>query len=283
MRRIFALFTVLILILCGCSNKPTTVVTLPDPADVIITVATEPPTEPSFEELLSTRFDPSIEYIEGLSKEQNIEERERIECYALSIYEFVMAEAPEDEFDKSMELVHIEMDRVGEIHTTYYEEYLLIIQEEEEVAKWETRMDEYPIATTVWKYLTEAMGYNNYVAAGIMGNMMAECGGQTLKLNYKARNASGHYGLCQWSTGFTKVQGADLQGQLSFMAESFPEQINRWGSICYKKGFTYDDFMAMEDAEEAAYAFCVIYERPGPGSYNQRRANATKALEYFTS
>lgn len=152
-----------------------------------------------------------------------------------------------------------------------------------EAAKWAERAEEYPTATSVWLYLTEEMGCNDYVAAGIMGNMMAECGGQTLKLNWKAKNSSGHYGLCQWSPGHTAVKGANLQEQLDFMAKSFPKAIDQWGSICYKKGFDYEDFMAMEDARKAAYAFCVIYERPGPGSYEQRRDNAEKAYKYFTS
>lgn len=155
--------------------------------------------------------------------------------------------------------------------------------EDPELQKWEERYVEYPVATTVWKHLTENMGYNDYVAAGVIGNMMAECGGQTLNLQWQIYNATGHYGLCQWSTGFTEVQGADLQGQLDFMSKSFPEQIDHWGSICYKKGFTHEDFMVLEDAAEAAYAFCIIYERPGPGTHQQRRENAIKAYEYFTT
>ena len=162
-------------------------------------------------------------------------------------------------------------------------EATLSLPEKIEKEKWEKRAEEYPAATKVWLYLTEDMGYNDYVAAGIIGNMMAECGGQTLKLNWKARNGMGHYGLCQWSSGYKAVQGADLEEQLEFMSKSFPRAIDQWGSICYKKGFDHDDFMAMEDARKAAYAFCVIYERPGPGSYEQRRDNAEKAYEYFTS
>lgn len=43
---------------------------------------------------------------------------------------------------------------------------------------------EYPEATEVWIYLRYGLGYNEYVCAGILGNMMAEVGGGTLDLKY---------------------------------------------------------------------------------------------------
>lgn len=154
-----------------------------------------------------------------------------------------------------------------------------------ETQKWEKRYEEYPTATTVWRYLTEDMGYSDYVAAGIIGNMMAECGGQTLELKWNAKNkSSGCYGLCQWHPRYYKeIQGAGLDTQLEFIATSFPDVLSRYLSVYYKRGFAYEDFLAMEDPGEIAYAFCVAYERPGPGSYVQRRTNAVKAYEYFTS
>lgn len=239
--------------------------------------------EPTYKEVLSEYLDPSLEYKENLSKEENISEREKLEEYLLTLYEAAFNVVSEEDIEEAIAFVRVEINRIAVIHNKYHEEYISILEEEEIAAKWQARMEEYPTATTVWKHLTEIMGCNDYVAAGIIGNMMAECGGQTLSLNWRAKNATGHYGLCQWSTGFVNVQGDDLQGQLDFMVESFPQQINRWGDICYKDDFTYEDFMAMEDAEEVAYAFCVIYERPGPGSYDQRRANALRAYEYFTS
>ena len=41
--------------------------------------------------------------------------------------------------------------------------------------------DKYPEAYKIWHYLKK-LGYNDYVCAGIMGNIMAECGGQTLNI-----------------------------------------------------------------------------------------------------
>ena len=78
-----------------------------------------------------------------------------------------------------------------------------------------TPIGEYPIAEIVWKFLTVDMGYSNYVAAGIMGNMMVECGGFTLNLDWSAINPSSKcYGLCQWHPKYhQEVQGANLQKQ----------------------------------------------------------------------
>ena len=44
-------------------------------------------------------------------------------------------------------------------------------------------MKEYPAATVIWITLKEE-GFSDEVIAGIIGNLMAEVGGQTLNLNY---------------------------------------------------------------------------------------------------
>lgn len=282
MKKIIVLIFALITLLSGCKETELFTETSSDTEVIIVSEQAEANLELTYKEILEPYFNSTIVYISNLSKERNIEERERIEDYLLTLYEVAYADVPEERRENALAHININTKKVKEIYNKYNDDYALIL-EEEEIQKWNKKAEEYPTATAVWLHLTEIMEYNDYVAAGILGNMMAECGGHTLRLNWSARNASGHYGLCQWSTGFTSVQGADLQGQLEFMITSFPSQINRWGDICYKDNFDHDDFMEMEDAEEAAYAFCVIYERPGPGSYDQRRANALKALEYFTN
>jgi hypothetical protein len=100
----------------------------------------------------------------------------------------------------------------------------------EEIHKWEVRASEYPVATQVWLFLKEELGYSDAVCAGIIGNMMAECGGHTLNLQWDLYNASYHYGLCQWSSKYyPEMQGATLEEQLAFMADSFPKVIDRYG------------------------------------------------------
>ena len=148
------------------------------------------------------------------------------------------------------------------------------------------RMEEYPVATTIWIYLTETMGYSDTVAAGIMGNLMAEVGGQTLNIQpglYGHGTNKGYYGICQWSAKYyPSVQGKDLTYQLNFLNDTVQGQFKTYGRL-YQSGFTYADFCALEDEQAAALAFAKIYERCGSGSYNVRQRNATKALEYYTN
>ena len=146
---------------------------------------------------------------------------------------------------------------------------------------WADAAEEYPIATKVWIYLKD-LGYNDYVCAGIMGNMMAECGGQTLNLRWDARSPGGtFYGICQWSNlFFSQMHGTDLDAQLEFLKSNIEEEFNTFG-YAYRSGFNYEKFLQMEDASDAALAFAKVYERCGSASYSVRQRNADKAYNYF--
>lgn len=148
-----------------------------------------------------------------------------------------------------------------------------------EELQWEEKEKEYPAAAYIWSYLKE-QGYNNYVCAGILGNIMAEVGGQTLKINYSS-SGSGYYGMCQWSVVyFPGVVGKDLQGQCKFLTNNLKRALNSWGYL-YQIGFKYVDFCKLENEQEAALVFARCYERCASGSYSQRQKNATKAYDYF--
>lgn len=140
---------------------------------------------------------------------------------------------------------------------------------------------EYPHATYIWKYFSK-LGYNDYVIAGIMGNLMSEVGGQTLNIQYWLYGEGGYYGMCQWSEKYyPEIQGVDnLEEQCAFLENTIKYEIDTFG-YRYKKGFNYDAFLALEDERQAAYAFSVSYERCASFSYNIRKSNATKALNYF--
>lgn len=60
-----------------------------------------------------------------------------------------------------------------------------------------TREVEFPTAEFIWSYLKE-LGFNDYICAGILGNMMVESGGLTLAIEENARTGN-FYGICQWS------------------------------------------------------------------------------------
>ena len=147
---------------------------------------------------------------------------------------------------------------------------------------WDEYTVNYPIAASVWQFLRIECGYSPEVAAGILGNMMVECGGLTLNLQWDIYNASKHYGLCQWSPKYyPELQGASLHEQLQFLKTSVIDVMNRYGKD-YKKGFNHDKFAALTSCRTAAHVFSLVYERPGTKS-TRRQNCAEVALEYFTA
>ena len=136
---------------------------------------------------------------------------------------------------------------------------------------------EYPVATYVWNYLKE-LGYNDYVCAGIMGNLMIETGGYTLNLDPYAYGGD-YYGICQWSAYYCPgIQGAGLDTQLNYLANTIEYEINVYG-FNYSSTMDYNEFLQMADAGEAAKVFGQCYER-GAGS-DVRAECAYAAYAYF--
>ena len=133
----------------------------------------------------------------------------------------------------------------------------------------------YSQATTVWNTL-RAKGLNEYVCAGIIGNIMAEVGGQTLDISrWSQYSNDSYYGICQWA-GSRKQRllnnfGTTLEDQLRFLYVELFEVIPKGNS-----------FYNMQDEKQAALYFAKYYERCNSKYYSVRQTNATKALEYFT-
>ena len=126
--------------------------------------------------------------------------------------------------------------------------------------------DMYPIAEEVW-CIMKSYGWSDEICAGIMGNMMRECGGDTLNLNPYAQN-SGHFGLCQWSRVYHYgAWNQDVAGQLEYLKSTL--------NIAIFDGCT--------TPEEVATIFHDRYERSGD-SYRvkqKRLANSRTAYNYF--
>lgn len=148
-------------------------------------------------------------------------------------------------------------------------------------AFWDRCFEEYPEATYVWLYMRE-LGYNEYVCAGIMGNMMAECGGQTLNLDYDIYNRTGeYYGICQWSNKYyPQVHGTELSVQCDFLRDTIQIEIDMFGYL-YKNNFTYADFLEIDSVREAAFCFALTYEKCGSVTHSIRQDNAEIAYNYF--
>ena len=135
------------------------------------------------------------------------------------------------------------------------------------------QMAAYPVASEVWEALTGA-GFSEPVAAGILGNMMAECGGHTLQL-LPETTAAGYYGLCMWSLDyFPQVAGADVAGQLAVLLDTLESNLEAGGG-------SYERFCAMDDCREAARYFDRYYERSVGLATEQRAQNAAVALAYY--
>ena len=189
---------------------------------------------------------------------------------------------------KIITLAQEEWDIAEVFRVAYVKDYDAIIAKEEEEKrlaiekenqKWASKEAEYPEATYVWRYMKN-LGWNDYVCAGIMGNMMAEVGGQTLNLQPRLQGT--YYGICQWSRGYSEVWGADLATQCNFLRDTIKYEIDTYG-FKYYKGFKYVNFLNLTNEREAALAFAKSYERCASFSYEVRQSNATKALNYFTN
>lgn len=170
----------------------------------------------------------------------------------------------------------INAQRAIEVYTARYNE----LYEEAGLAKWEIKKAEYPAATQVWLFMKD-LGWNDYVCAGIMGNLMAEVGGQTLNLQYTLCGKN-YYGMCQWSRGYSEIWGAGLTEQCNFLRDTIQYEIDTFGKL-YAKGFNFNSFLNMSDEKEAALAFAKTYERCNSKYYAIRQKNATKAYNYFVN
>lgn len=138
----------------------------------------------------------------------------------------------------------------------------------------ERMKSEYAVAGQVYEYLNN-QGISDAVIAGILGNMMTECGGQTLDLQwgiYGIEN-SNYYGLCQWSLYYNPdVNGRDIAGQLDYLMSNIQTNMDYFGG-------NYDEFCEITDAGTAAKYFCNYYERGSGASI--RAKNAVTALDWI--
>ena len=171
-------------------------------------------------------------------------------------------------------LVSSEIDAVNNLLEKYYEDL-------EYARLWRQRAKEYPAATQIWLSMKE-QGWNDHVCAGILGNIMAECGGHTLNIQWNIYDYSGwFYGICQWSLYYRpEASGLSLENQLDLLYNTIESEFD-YAGFCYYYGFTYDDFLQITDYRNAALAFAKVYERCGSASHSIRQYNAQIAYEYF--
>ena len=164
---------------------------------------------------------------------------------------------------------------------TYYKEILEKFQEEH---RWKVRAEEYPVATQAWLYMKNELGYSDIVCAGIMGNLMAECGGcWTSDLHYNVSSSSG-YGMIQWLGG-RKNQLFSIYGNNPTVEEQLEFMNNElYGTNGVTKQVTdaqLNEIMNASTPGECAYAFASYFERCAQKHRAPRRGYAETAYEYF--
>jgi hypothetical protein len=189
-----------------------------------------------------------------------------------SLNQLKAAVVSEEYTAEAYEAMHDEINRLEIINTK-------VSSNVARMTIWES---EYYYATKAWNFLIE-QGYNEAVVSGIIGNMMIETAGGTLYLKPFDYNPSGdYYGLCQWSLYYhPTIADMSFDQQLEYLIATIEKEFNTFGN-CYASGFTYEDFLEMNNPEDAAKAFAAVYERCGFGSYNQRTEAAARAYRYFS-
>ena len=153
-----------------------------------------------------------------------------------------------------------------------------------EMYKWQMKSNEYPIATKIWLYMKNNFHWSDEVCAGVMGNIMAEIGGGTLKFE-DDWNHPKPYGLFQWLGGRRKLihelYGAEptVEEQLEFMYDELygTDGVKRQVSDAQR-----EKILNSSSAAKAAQRFCDWFERPG-GKGTIRQSYAKRAYKYFTS
>ena len=250
-----------------------------DPATSVATMKIENPTEEVKVPEVLKHFK-EMTYVESDDKDVLTAELETCKDYEFRLINLMNNKDLVDE----RHLVEEELIDVRGLISEYQEQVSAIEAEEARIeAMWSEKSGEYPVATQVWRYMKEELGWNDYVCAGVMGNMMAEVGGQTLNLQPYLYGHSGanYYGLCQWSSRYyPSIQGADVDAQLDFLASTVKKELDTYGYL-FRNGLDYEAFCNLTDAEDAAMAFAKAYERCGSGSYGVRQTNALKAYNYF--
>lgn len=201
-------------------------------------------------------------------------------CCVCGCFSTAGASALTDEMPDWTDLQHTVHEIATMAREAGFPEDSPIIQEcirvwwEEEAAHIDEPDSEYPVAQYVWDYLHD-YGYSDAVTAGIIGNMMSECGGQTLALQpYVYGGGRSYYGLCQWSRlYYPQAMDLDVDGQMQVLIDTIDETMRvRGGSYAY--------FLTITNAYDAAYYFEKYYE--GAGWATIRGTNALTAFEYFT-
>lgn len=183
---------------------------------------------------------------------------------------------PSESLNEAVQIQRVSQNKIYEITNLIAIANALPEEEEkqEEPVVHHVESYQYENAAYIWNYLKD-LGYNDYVCAGILGNIMAEVGGHTLTIRYWLESGK-FYGMCMWNVSyFPGVYGLGLEGQCNYLRDTIEGQINS------RSYYSYSQFLNLQDEREAALYFAKAYERCSANSYYQREVNAAYAYKYF--
>ena len=136
-------------------------------------------------------------------------------------------------------------------------------------------------AKVVWNFL-KAKGLSDEAAAGVMGNIQAECNFKTTAVGDNGTS----YGLIQWhNSRWTNLKNfcsqhnydpSSLQGQLEFL---WYESLNP--SSGYGKKLASSGFYNAKSAEDAAVIFHDVVEKSASDSYTVRNKRGGYANQWY--
>lgn len=141
----------------------------------------------------------------------------------------------------------------------------------------------------VWWALRDA-GYSKEATAGVMGNIYAESQFDSNLIEY---GSGVGFGLCQWSYGRRAqleayaaskgVSPSDINTQIEFLLAELTPGGNGYATyqLMTNNGFTSSDWKNASTPEQAAEAFCWIFERPGIPRMEERTTAARRYYEQF--
>ena len=203
--------------------------------------------------------------------------------YKNNLWRSLPAEDSED-YAAAYAILQPEIVRIIVMNEQYCRDYVTLLYYEQQEAHFEKCAQEYPVATQVWLYMKNEFGWSDTVCAGIMGNLMAECGGcWTSDLNWQLDKPHGT-GMVQWlgsrRTQLKQIYGDNptVEEQLEFMRDELygtdgvTKQVTDW---------QLNKIMNAETPEECAFAFATYFERCAEQHRSIRKGYARRAYEYF--
>lgn len=188
---------------------------------------------------------------------------------------------------QELESVKDELESVKNEFESVNNEFEEVKSELKEIKKenlqWSGKYNQYPTATIAWIYMTEELKWSDAVAAGIIGNMMVECGGQTLALDWDSNGGSG-YGLIQW-IGSRRSSIKAKYGELPTVVEQIEfvkDELYGTNGVAQQVTDQQRDLILNANSpEKCAEEFARWFERPLSSDYSGRRSNAARAYAYF--